>query len=39
MGASVRTIDRTYAHFAHDSEDHLRELLTKRDTDARSNLG
>jgi integrase len=37
MGASVRTIDRTYAHFAHDSEDHLRELLTRRN-EVRSRL-
>ena len=30
MGASVKTIDRTYGHLAHDSEDHLRELLAAR---------
>ena len=30
MGASVKTIDKTYGHLAHDSEDHLRELLTSR---------
>jgi integrase len=30
MGASVKTIDDTYGHFAHDSEDHLRGLLDAR---------
>jgi integrase len=30
MGASVKTIDKTYGHLAHDSEDHLRELLEAR---------
>jgi site-specific recombinase XerD len=30
MGASVKTIDKTYGHLAHDSEDHLRALLTIR---------
>ena len=30
MGASVKTIDRTYGHLAHDSEDHLRDLLASR---------
>jgi integrase len=30
MGASVKTIDRTYGHLAHDSEDHLRTLLASR---------
>jgi hypothetical protein len=30
MGASVKTIDRTYGHLAHDSEDHLRDLLAAR---------
>ena len=30
MGASVKVIDRTYGHLAHDSEDHLRGLLDAR---------
>lgn len=30
MGASVRTIDRHYAHLAHDSETALRDLLSDR---------
>jgi hypothetical protein len=30
MGTSVKMIDRTYGHLAHDSEDHLRELLAGR---------
>ena len=30
MGASVKTIDRTYGHLAHDSEDHVRGLLDNR---------
>jgi integrase len=30
MGASVATIDRTYGHLAHDSEEHLRGLLEAR---------
>ncbi len=30
MGASVKMIDRTYGHLAHDSEDHLRGLLDAR---------
>ena len=30
MGTSVKMIDRTYGHLAHDSEDHLRELLDAR---------
>jgi hypothetical protein len=30
MGTSVKMIDRTYGHLAHDSEDHLRELLSRR---------
>jgi integrase len=33
MGASVKTIDRTYGHLAHDSEDHLRDLLAARSGD------
>jgi integrase len=39
MGASVRTIDRTYAHFAHDSEDHLRDLLTARSDSTNEETG
>lgn len=30
MGTSVKIIDRTYGHLAHDSEDHLRHLLDAR---------
>jgi integrase len=30
MGASVKTIDRTYGHLAHDSDAHLRHLLARR---------
>jgi integrase len=30
MGASVKTIDKHYGHLAHDSEEHLRGLLTAR---------
>jgi integrase len=30
MGTSVKMIDRTYGHLAHDSEDHLRALLDAR---------
>jgi integrase len=30
MGASVKTIDPTYGHLAHESEDHLRALLSRR---------
>jgi integrase len=30
MGASVKVIDRTYGHLAHDSEGHLRCLLGAR---------
>ena len=30
MGASVRVIDRTYGHLAHDSEDAIRALLDAR---------
>jgi integrase len=33
MGASVKTIDRTYGHLAHDSENHLRDLLASRSGD------
>lgn len=33
MGASVKTIDKTYGHLAHDSEDHLRDLLAARSGD------
>jgi integrase len=33
MGTSVKMIDRTYGHLAHDSEDHLRALLDARGTD------
>jgi integrase len=29
-GASVTTIDKTYGHLAHDSEDHIRDLLASR---------
>lgn len=30
MGTSVKMIDRTYGHLAHDSEDQLRHLLDTR---------
>jgi hypothetical protein len=30
MGASVKTIDKTYGHLAHDSEDKIRALLNAR---------
>jgi integrase len=30
MGTSVKMIDRNYGHLAHDSEDHLRDLLDAR---------
>jgi integrase len=33
MGASVKTIERHYAAFARDSEEHLRDLLTARSGD------
>jgi integrase len=33
MGASVATIDKTYGHLAHDSEEHLRGLLDARGSD------
>jgi integrase len=33
MGTSVKMIDRTYGHLAHDSEEHLRDLLSRRTGD------
>jgi hypothetical protein len=33
MGASVKTIDKTYGHLAQDSDDHLRDLLAARSGD------
>jgi integrase len=36
MGASVKTIDKTYGHLAHDSEDHLRGLLEARGSGERT---
>ena len=33
MGTSVKMIDRTYGHLAHDSEEHLRDLLSARSGD------
>jgi integrase len=39
MGASVKTIDRHYGHLAHDSEAHLRGLLSARDRDREEGRG
>jgi hypothetical protein len=30
MGTSVKMIDRTYGHLAHDSEEHIGDLLDAR---------
>ena len=30
MGTSVKMVDRTYGHLAHDSEDHIGALLDAR---------
>ena len=38
MGASVKVIDRTYGHLAHDSEDHLRGLLDARSRRSRGDV-